>query len=84
MSPTIAASTSLLSYTKLWAKLPRKSFQRAMMFSMLSLAPPLAAQVATGDVLGTVTDNTGAIVPGALHSHREHGNSRNPNSGNKR
>ncbi len=32
---------------------------------VLAFAPVLNAQVATGDILGKVTDNTGAVIPGA-------------------
>ena len=40
---------------------------------MMLLAPPVQAQVATGDILGTVSDSSGALVPGRHRTGRKRG-----------
>ncbi len=42
-----------------------KKSKRALPAAAFLCALPLSAQVATGDILGTVTDSTGSIIPGA-------------------
>ena len=62
MLKTIAPSESLrpsISFR------PHRSLALASLSAFILVAPLLHGQVATGDILGKVTDNTGAVIPGA-------------------
>ena len=47
----------------------KKRLSLVLVVSLLSLAPPVAgAQVTTADLVGTIRDTSGAVVPGATVS----------------